>query len=191
MSEPVLTAANQLTLLRMALVPALVVSALQGEFVWALVAFTVAGLTDLLDGFIARHGSQPTTLGAFLDPVADKLLLSASFIVLTWGAPVTVRIPVWLTVTALSRDAIILLAAAIINMTVGRRVFTPSMLGKLSTAAQVATAGSVLLANALQDAFGWLPILYWLALGLTVGSAFDYTWRASGGRRAPEAGKQA
>jgi cardiolipin synthase len=182
MSEPILTAANQLTILRMALVPALVVCVLSGRFNWALVVFVVAGLTDLLDGFVARHGSQPTALGAFLDPVADKLLLSASFIVLTWGTPVVVRIPAWLTVTTLSRDAIILISVAIINITLGRRVFHPSLLGKLSTAVQIVTAGIVLLANALQEAFAWLPALFLLALGLTVTSAFHYTWRASAAR---------
>jgi len=182
MPEPILTAANQLTILRMALVPALIVCVLSGAFEWALVVFVVAGLTDLLDGFVARHGSQATALGAFLDPVADKLLLSASFIVLTWGTPVLVRIPTWLTVTTLSRDAIILISVAIINITLGRRVFHPSLLGKLSTAVQIVTAGIVLLANALQEAFAWLPALFLLALGLTVASAFHYTWRASAAR---------
>ena len=77
----------------------------------------VAGVTDLLDGLIARLGGQQTTLGAMLDPVADKMLLTSSFIALTWGPASLVPIPVWLTVVTLSRDAIIIMSVAIVNLT--------------------------------------------------------------------------
>jgi predicted PurR-regulated permease PerM len=93
MSEPILTVANQLTILRMAAVPLLVVLVLSREYVWALVVFLVAGLSDLLDGLVARLGHQRTTLGAFLDPIADKVLLSGAFIALTWGSGLHARIP--------------------------------------------------------------------------------------------------
>ena len=96
MSEPVLTFANVLTLLRMGLVPFLVILILQGRFGWALTVFIVAGLTDLLDGVVARLG-QRTTLGAMLDPVADKILLSATFVALTWGSRLVAAIPQWVT----------------------------------------------------------------------------------------------
>ena len=86
MPEPVLTVANQLTMLRMALVPVLVLLALDREFEWALVVFVVAGLTDVLDGYVARHGHQQTTLGAMLDPIADKLLVGSTYAVMTWGS---------------------------------------------------------------------------------------------------------
>ena len=98
MSTPVFTLANQLTILRMALSPLLVVLVLDRRMAWALAAFVVAGLTDLLDGVIARHSRQQTTLGAMLDPVADKILITSTFVALTWASGLEVRIPTWLTV---------------------------------------------------------------------------------------------
>jgi cardiolipin synthase len=86
MSTPIFTIANQLTILRMALAPLLVILVLVRQLQWALVVFVVAGVTDLLDGIIARVGRQQTTLGAMLDPVADKVLLSSSFVALTCPA---------------------------------------------------------------------------------------------------------
>src|SRR5688572_5497493 len=148
MTAPILNAANQLTLLRMGLAPLLVVLVLQRRMGWALGVFVVAAVTDALDGLIARLGHQQTTLGAMLDPVADKVLLTSAFVVLTWSSQLKVPIPVWLTVITLSRDAIILASVAIVNLTVGRRVFYPSLLGKLSTASQLITVGLVLLLNA-------------------------------------------
>src|SRR4029077_16964535 len=113
MAAPVFTLANQLTLLRMGLAPLLVILVLSQRMRWALLVFVVAGVTDLLDGLIARLGRQQTKLGAMLDPVADKMLLSSSFVALTWSAGLYLYIPTWLTVTTLSRDAIILAAVAI------------------------------------------------------------------------------
>ena len=179
MSEPVLTVANQLTILRMMLAPALVVFVLSGELVWALAAFALAAVTDLLDGLIARLGRQRTNLGAMLDPVADKILLTAAFVSLTWGDHLTTRIPVWLTVTTLSRDAILLISVAVINLTIGRRVYPPSLLGKASTAIQIVTAGVVLTLNALGHVTPAVHYLFVLALVATVASALHYTWRAS------------
>ena len=116
MAAPVFTLANQLTLLRMGLAPLLVILVLSQKLRWALVVFIVAGVTDLLDGLIARLGHQQTTLGAMLDPVADKVLLTSAFVALTWTSHLHLAIPVWLTVTTLSRDAIIL---------TGERLFRP------------------------------------------------------------------
>ena len=179
MSAPVLTLANQLTLLRMGLAPLMVVLVLQGELRWALVVFVVAGLTDLFDGLIARLGGQQTTLGAMLDPVADKVLLTSAFIALTWVGALAVRIPAWLTVVILSRDAIIVVSVAIVNFTMGRRVFYPSLLGKLTTAAQISTAGVALLANAFGRGEGVLRVLCVVTLALTVVSALHYVYVAS------------
>jgi cardiolipin synthase len=179
MSTPVLTVANQLTLLRMGLAPLLVVLVLSGERVWALVVFVVAGVTDLLDGLIARLGRQQTTLGAMLDPVADKILLSSSFVALTWSGGLQVTIPAWLTVTTLSRDAIIVISVAVINLTVGRRVFYPSLLGKLSTGSQLATVALVLLVNATGWDFAGLEAVFALTLVLTVASALHYVYITS------------
>ena len=182
MPEPIFTVANQLTVLRMAAAPLLVVLVLSREFVWALVVFVVAGLTDLLDGIVARLGHQKTTLGAVLDPIADKILLSCAFVVLTWASELHVRIPAWLTVTTLSRDAIIVIAVAAINLVYGHRVFQPSFLGKLTTGCQIVTAGVVLLLNALTDEFPSVVFLFQLTLGFTVASAFHYVYTASTSR---------
>ena len=185
MHSPLLTVANQLTILRMALAPLLVVLIVSREITWALVVFAVAGVTDVLDGFIARHGHQQTTLGAMLDPLADKILLTSSYVALTWTSSLLVRIPVWLTVTTLSRDAIILVTVAVINLTVGRRIFLPSVLGKLSTASQLLTAGVVILLNAISEGPGPVRYLFWATAALTVASALHYVYLASVSR--PEA----
>src|SRR4030042_939555 len=142
MSTPILTIANQLTMLRMALSPFLIMTLVGGHFGWALLVFAVAGLTDLFDGLIARSGGQKTDLGATLDPLADKVLLSSAFVALTWNSAVQVKIPVWLTVFTLSRDVMTVGAALIINLIVERRVFYPSLLGKVSTGLQIVTAGA-------------------------------------------------
>ncbi len=179
MSEPVFTVANQLTLLRMALAPLLVVFVLSRQHGWALVVFVLAGLSDALDGLVARRGGQQTTLGAMLDPIADKVLLGAAYIALTWGNSVTCAIPVWLTVTLLARDAITVVSVAVINLTVGRRVFPPSTLGKTATAAQILTAGLVLLANAMGNCPPYLVWVFRIALVLIVTSALHYVYVAS------------
>jgi cardiolipin synthase len=177
-STPVFTVANQLTLLRMALVPLLVVLVLEQDFTWACVVFVVAAVTDLLDGMIARLGHQQTKLGAMLDPVADKLLIGSLLIVLTWGQELVVAIPRWLTVTVLCRDAMLVVSVVIFNLAVDRRVFYPTLLGKASSALQLVTVGLVLLANALGGLAG-LPFVFWATLLLTVGSALQYAFRGS------------
>jgi cardiolipin synthase len=179
MSTPVLTLANQLTILRMGLAPLLVVLVLQRRLAWALGVFVVAGLTDMLDGLAARYSRQQTTLGAMLDPVADKILLTSTFVALTWANGLRVGIPAWLTVTTLSRDAIIVLSVAIINLTVGRRVYYPSILGKLSTVSQLVTVGLVLLMNATGLRLPGMTVLFVVTLALTVGSGVHYLYLAS------------
>jgi cardiolipin synthase len=185
MSQPIFTIANQLTLLRMALAPVLVVLVLSHEPVWALVVFVTAGLTDVFDGLIARRGDQRTKLGAMLDPVADKLLIGSSYVVLTWATGLLVRIPVWLTVVTLSRDAIIVVSVAIVNLSLGHRVFYPSLLGKVSTAAQIVTAGVVLLLNCLTESPASVAYLFDATAAVTVASAVHYVYSASA--RGPEA----
>jgi cardiolipin synthase len=181
-TTPILTVANQLTILRMALTPPLILLVLSGRFRWALIAFLVAAATDLLDGLIARFGNQKTTLGAMLDPVADKLLVSSLSIALTWGDRVPDRIPAWVTVTTLSRDAIIVVSVVVINLAIGRRVFMPSVLGKLCTIAQLATVGAVILVNAMRQGAENLAPLYWITVFLTTASAIHYVYLASARR---------
>ena len=166
----------------MGLAPLLVVLVLQREMQWALGVFVLAGLTDLLDGLAARWSEQRTTLGAMLDPIADKILLTSCFIALTWGPDLMVPLPVWLTVVTLSRDAIIIISVAAVNLAHGRRMFYPSVLGKLTTVSQLVTVGVVL----LLDAFRWTlaPVrwIFVITLVLTVTSALHYVYLASTGR---------
>jgi cardiolipin synthase len=179
MAEPVFTVANQLTMLRMALVPAFVLLVLDRQFRWALVVFVVASLTDALDGYVARHAGQSTRLGAMLDPVADKLLTGSAYVLLTWASVVTCAVPAWLTVTLLFRDAMIVVGVVVVNLTVGPREFGPSRLGKLSTFLTLTTGAAALAANATGDCPGALRWLYAATLGLVVASTAHYVYQAS------------
>src|SRR5260221_10360322 len=135
-----LTAANQITLLRMLLIPAFVILVVYGLLGWALVVFVVAGVTDALDGLNARRAGQKTSLGAWLDPMADKLLLVTTFVVLTLpGLNLANRLPVWLTVCIISRDVVIILTVAVVNLAIGRRMFRPSIFGQVATASYIVT----------------------------------------------------
>ena len=180
MSEPILTLANQLTLLRLLLIPAFVLCVVYGRFGWALVAFAVAGLTDALDGLVARRANQRTSLGAWLDPAADKLLLVTTFIVLTLpnlGLPN--RVPLWLTVLVISRDVAIVLTVAIVNLAIGPRTFRPSPLGKAATALFIVTGVVVMFFNYLGVTSPVVDWFVWASLVITVASSLDYVWRVT------------
>ncbi len=179
MSEPIFTVANQLTMIRLALVPAFVVLVLVREFSWALVVFVVAGATDALDGWVARHTRQVTRLGQMMDPVADKLLVGSTFVLMTWSSSVSCPIPVWLTVTMLFRDGMLVMAVVLVNLTMGPRVFAPSRLGTLSTAFNLVSGGVALLANAAGECPRGLVWLYAATLTLLVASTAHYVYQAS------------
>ncbi len=172
---PTLTLANQLTLLRMLLIPAFVIMIVYGELGWALVTFLGAGATDALDGLLARLQGTKTTLGAWLDPMADKLLLVAAFIVLTWpGLGLTTRLPIWLTVLVISRDVVIVLTVAIVNLAVGRRTFRPSLYGKLATGIYIVTCVAVLYFNYLQRPSVFVNLCVYAAAAITLISSLHY-----------------
>ena len=175
--NPFRTAPNLLTLLRICLAPFLVDAILERRFALSFGLFVAAGLTDALDGLLARLLKQRTMLGQYLDPVADKLLLSTIFLVLMHQG----LIPTMVTVLVFGRDVGILLVAAILYAAVGRREFHPSIFGKANTLAQVAAVAAVLLQQ-LSNA-SWIAILRTLALDativLTVVSGFHYAWIAS------------
>jgi len=174
----VFTLANQLTMLRMLLVPVFVLLMLYGEFGWALLTFTFAGITDLLDGLAARKTSGKTDLGAWLDPIADKLLIGATFVVLTLpNIGLVNRLPLWLTITVISRDVGILLTVAIVNLAIGPRTFRPSPLGKLATATFVVSCVVVMYFNYLGYPSKWVEAAIWISLAITIASWVDYVWR--------------
>jgi cardiolipin synthase len=172
----VLTAANQLTILRVLLVPVFALCVLYDMPGWALITFAGAGATDLLDGLIARH-TTATTLGAWLDPAADKLLLTTMFVMLTVPGHGAVRLPLWLTVVVISRDVGIVLAVAIVNLAVARRTFRPSFLGKATTVAYVATGVTALYANYVGRPLAIVDVSIYVSLALTLASTFEYVRR--------------
>jgi cardiolipin synthase (CMP-forming) len=141
----------------------------------ALCVFVVASLTDMLDGYFARRSGHLTTLGAWLDPVADKLLLLTMFVVLTLPLPhITHRIPLWLTVVVASRDVGIVLTVSIVNLALGPRTFYPSIWGKLATATFVATGVVTLCFNYLGTPSVVPTLFHWASLVITVVSALHY-----------------
>lgn len=172
-----LTPANQLTLLRMLLIPAFVILVVYGELGWALVVFVVAGITDALDGLFARWSGQKTSLGAWLDPMADKLLLLTTFVVLTLpGLDLANHIPVWLTVLIFSRDVGIVLTVAVVNLAIGRRTFRPSVFGKVATATYILTAVAAIFFNYLRVHSIVVDLFVYASLVITLVSGFHYIW---------------
>jgi cardiolipin synthase (CMP-forming) len=173
-----LTFANQLTILRIVLIPAFVLLVVYGRLGTALLVFITAGATDALDGLIARRTGQRTSLGAWLDPMADKLLLVTTFIVLTLpGIELTNHLPLWLTVVVISRDIVIVGVVAIVNLAIGPRTFRPSFLGKATTAAFIVASVVIMYFNYLQQRSWLVDAVIWLSLGLTLVSSADYFFR--------------
>ena len=173
-----LTAANQLTILRIVMVPAFVILLLYGYRGWALITFFAAGITDLFDGLIARRRGQKTTLGAWLDPMADKLLLVTTFIVLTLPAiDLTNHLPLWLTIIVISRDVVIVGVVAIVNLAVGPRTFRPSLLGKATTAVFIVASVVIMYFNYRRETSILVDLGIWLSLALTLVSSADYFFK--------------
>jgi cardiolipin synthase len=135
------TVANQLTLMRFIFIPFVIINVSDGNYGWALILFVAAGISDGLDGLLARALKQQTMLGEYLDPIADKLLLSSQFLVLSFMS----KIPWRFTILVFTRDVCILLVSAVLYIAVGLRNFRPSIFGKLNTLAQVAAVFFVML----------------------------------------------
>ena len=165
----------------MALIPVFVSLLFYQKFLLALAAFVLAGITDGLDGLLARRFHQQSPLGRILDPVADKMLLVTSFVVLSmkdvFPAPIPKHLPVpfWVTITVISRDVFILVSAAAINMVTGFRGFQPSMLGKVSTAVQIIAVAAVIVAAQTGVGAGYyLPTIYTSVFALALISGVHY-----------------
>lgn len=170
-----LTAANQLTILRIVLIPAFVILLMYGYRGWALITFLTAGATDMLDGLIARSTGQHTELGAWLDPMADKLLLVTMFIVLTLPHIGSAnRLPLWFTVLVISRDVAIVATVAVVNLAVGPRTFRPSVFGKIATAIYIVTGVVTLYFNYLNQTSGIVTAFVYASLAITFISAAHY-----------------
>jgi cardiolipin synthase len=174
-----LTLPNFITLTRMAMVPFFVIAISNRDYRLAIWIFVIAGLTDAFDGFIARQMDMTSRVGAYLDPIADKLLITIAYISLTVPQGQEVVIPLWLTILALFRDFVIMLVAGVLYMVEGLRSFPPSVLGKATTFAQVLTIAVVLLANVTT-----IPALapsscFYASFLLVIASGFNYIYRVS------------
>jgi len=174
-----MTIPNILTLLRIALIPVFITASLVKAFDIAFFVFITAALTDALDGFIARRFDQKSKLGAVLDPGADKTMLTAGYVVYTFGSVAPHRFPVGLTVTMLLRDVLIVLIAYLLYTRIRIRRFPPTVAGKLSTIFQAIALGVTMGANMFLApiAMPLLSLAHQAALLLTLYSGFDYLRR--------------
>jgi cardiolipin synthase len=174
-----LTLPNFITFMRMAMIPFFVLAVSERDFLLALWILIIAGLTDAFDGFLARRMDAESMIGAYLDPLADKLLITIAYIVLTIPFGQEVVIPLWLTILALFRDFVIMLVAGVLYIVEGLREFPPSPLGKATTFAQVVTIAIVLLANVMAIPW-WIPeACFYGSFALVIVSGFNYIYRVS------------
>jgi cardiolipin synthase len=177
-----MTTANKITILRILLIPFFVVQMLyyfktdeEIHRFWGLISFAVAAILDGVDGYVARRYNQKSELGAILDPLADKLLLVSGILLLSVAHHPNLKlyvIPLWLTATILSRDALILIGMVVVQMTCGRVIVRPRMVGKIATVLQMITVIWAL----FKWPEAWLP--YWsLGAAICTGvSGLLYVW---------------
>lgn len=174
-----LTLPNFITLFRMAIAPFFVLAVNEHDFQLALWIFVVAGATDAVDGWLARTLNSTSVIGAYLDPIADKLLLTVAYVALTIPQGQAVVIPLWLAILALFRDFLIMLVALILYVVEGFQRFPPSVLGKATTFMHVTTVGLVLLANLWDVPEIVLAVCFYTSFGLVIVSGFNYLYRVS------------
>ncbi|HEX6649244.1 MAG TPA: CDP-alcohol phosphatidyltransferase family protein [Pyrinomonadaceae bacterium] len=186
MSSRIVTVPNLLTVFRMVLIPVFVSLLFYQRFVLALTVFVLAGVTDGLDGLLARRFNQKSQLGTILDPIADKLMLVTSFVVLSMRSvfpqplPPHLPVPFWVTVAVISRDVFILVGAAAINIVTGFRGFRPSMLGKINTTVQIAAIAAIIFAASVPHGTGYyLPTIYTTVFTFSVLSGAHYVFFVS------------
>jgi cardiolipin synthase len=171
----VLSLANHLTILRILMTPAIVILLLYKYMATAIILFLLAGLTDGLDGFVARRRGQRTALGMVLDPLADKLLLMSAVVALT----ILKELPRWFTIIVVSRDLILIGGALILYMFIGKISMPPSWLGKFTTGFQIATVLLAMLDNFAPLLRSVVMPAAFLTAALTVGSGLDYVFRGT------------
>ncbi len=179
------TAPNQLTLLRMLFLPFIVISLVDEHYTTALILFVLAGMSDGLDGLLARRLHQQTLLGQYLDPIADKLLLSTLFLVLS----ILHKIPWKYTVLVFGRDIAILVTSAVLYTIAGLRNFSPSIFGKANTCAQIAAIFFVMLFEIYHAPAVWIArtVLLWATFIFTAISWVHYALLVQGRLKAPHA----
>ncbi|MGD2149144.1 MAG: CDP-alcohol phosphatidyltransferase family protein [Desulfobacterales bacterium] len=163
---------NILTILRILLTPLFVIFLLRDMFSFALLVFSIAAVSDGLDGLLARYFNQYSVLGAYLDPIADKLLLVSAFVSLA----VLKVIPPWLTVIVISRDIMIVIGILIFAMIDIPIEMKPSLISKCTTVAQLFTIFLTLLDPQISGALIIKRLLFWITAGLTITSGLHYIY---------------
>jgi len=180
MSSRVVTVPNLLTFLRMGLIPVFASLLYYGYTHWALAVFFVAGVSDGVDGFLARRFNQQSELGTIIDPIADKLLMTTAFVLLTFPNVLPdvrhLPVPFWVTATVIGRDVLIVTVALAITIITGFRGFRPSWLGKLSTLVQVIAVVLILVA-AISGVSIFLPTVYTTVTALAIFSGIHYIFQ--------------
>jgi cardiolipin synthase len=183
MASNILTIPNLLTFLRMALIPVFAITLFYGHNAWALLIFFVAGASDGVDGFVARRFNQESELGTILDPIADKLLMTTAFVILTLPNvfPPTRHLPVpfWVTASVIGRDVLITASAIAIFIITDFRGFKPSWLGKLSTLVQVTAVALILLAAIFPVLNIYLPTVYTTVVAIAAFSGVHYIFHVA------------
>ena len=186
MSDPqistrVFTLPNILTFVRMGLIPVFATLLVYGKETAALIVFAIAGISDGVDGFIARRMKQQSELGTIIDPIADKLLMTTAFVMLTIPGLLApgrhLPVPFWVTAAVIGRDIVIITVAMSIIMMTGFRGFRPSWLGKASTFVQVAAVILILVAAVFPQFNGiYLPTTYTIVTLFAVLSGIHYVF---------------
>jgi cardiolipin synthase len=174
-----LTLPNFITLFRMAITPFFVLAVNEGDFQLALWILIVGGATDAVDGWLARTLHSQSVVGEFLDPIADKLMLTVAYVSLTIPQGQQVVIPLWLAILALFRDFLIVLVAVVLYAVEGVHRFPPSVLGKATTFMHVVTVCVVLLANLVSVPEHAMTACFYTSFSLVILSGFNYLYRAS------------
>lgn len=192
MSTSIATIPNLLTFLRMGLIPVFASLLFYGYSKWALAVFLIAGISDGIDGYFARRFKQESELGTIIDPIADKLLMTTAFVVLSLPnvlEPVRhLPIPFWVTAAVIGRDVLIVTIAGAIHIMTGFKGFRPSWLGKLSTFVQVIAVTLILIAAVTEYSF-YLPTVYFIVVLLAVASGFHYIFQVARLMREEETAK--
>jgi cardiolipin synthase len=161
---------NILTILRILCIPLFIILLSDELYFPALVLFVGAAVTDALDGFLARTLRQKTTLGSYLDPIADKLMLSSAFV----ACAILKLIPVWLAVLVISRDIIISLGILVLIVNSFSLEISPTVISKWTTLVQMFTIGLVILLHVIEKQFVPMPLIFWVTGILTITSGIDY-----------------
>jgi cardiolipin synthase len=175
------TLPNLLTFCRLVALPFLIVSILEGRHLTALVIFLSAAITDIVDGFLARRFGMTSPLGAYLDPIADKLFLISSFVVFALpGTPTRIHVPLWLLAMTIFRDVLLLISGVVLFLALDIKQFPPSAAGKATTFLEISTVVAILLTN-----IGRMPeivaqIGFRVVALFTVVSGLHYVWRVNG-----------